>query len=224
MDDPTRSEKNVSLAAIDPLKSASDKEDSINLDRCTSTNTAVLTKEYTVEELKREIDYLNQKHIMLREENENPENLPLFESIKKDGNKNVLVSKVVILRNDLINIHRSWADERIHEIQEQMRSRGENEEETMQEKMEKELENKVYTLDGATAKNECAKFTFQVDKYISMGNDDSDDSGSNNPRRTVTFAADDDDSRRGRRNNPPARDRESMGINSELGLMDDFDL
>jgi hypothetical protein len=161
---------------------------------------------------------------MLREENENPENLPLFESIKKDGNKNVLVSKVVILRNDLINIHRSWADERIHEIQEQMRSRGENEEETMQEKMEKELENKIYTLDGATAKNECAKFTFQVDKYISMGNDDSDDSGSNNPRRTVTFAADDDDIRRGRRNNPPARDRESMGINSELGLMDDFDL
>ena len=90
--------------------------------------------------------------------------------------------------------------------------------------MEKELENKIYTLDGATAKNEGVKFTFQVDKYISMGNDDSDDSGSNNPRRTVTFAADDDDSRRGRRNNPPARDRESMGINSELGLMDDFDL
>ena len=221
LDDPKRSEKKVSLAAIDPLKSASDKEDTINLDRSTSTDMASIANNYTVEGLKREIQYLNQKHLMLREENES---LPQFESIKDDGTKNVLVSKVVILRNDLIAIHPSWASERLDEIREQMRSRGENEDETMQEKMEKELGNKVYTLNGATAKNEGATFTFQVENYISMDNDDSssdDDSGRNNPR-TVTFA--DDDGRRGReRNNPRARDRESMGINSELGLMDGFD-
>ena len=145
LDDPKRSEANVSLAAIDPLNSASNKKDLINLERSTSTDTSKITKDYTVDELKTEIRYLNQQHRSLH-------TIGSFEPVRADGNKNILVSKVVLLRNDLINLDPGWAENRMRDIQDQMDARGANENESMEAKMKKELDNLIYTLNGATAK------------------------------------------------------------------------
>ena len=118
----------------------------------------------------------------------------------------------------------------MRDIQDQMDARGANENESMEAKMKKELDNLIYTLDGATAKSESKKFTFEVNKYISSDNDsdgdgdggsDGHDSGDGSNPRTVTFA-ENDDNRGEERTTQRAGDRESMGFSSQLGQMDGF--
>ena len=222
LDDPKRSEAKVSLAAIDPLKSASNKKDLINLERSTSTDTSKISDDYTVEDLKTEIGYLNQQHQSFREENEDNTFGP-FESVKADGNKHILVSKVVLLRNDLIKLDPGWAEKRKRDIQHQMEARAADENLSMERKMKKELDNLIYTLDGATAKSESKKFTFEISNYIISSDDSDSDCGDGdviNPR-TVTFA-EDNDYRGEERATQRAGDRESMGFSSQLGQMDGF--
>lgn len=222
LDDPKRSETKVSLSAIDPLSSASNKKDLLDLERSTSTDTSKITTVYTVDDLKTEIGYLNQQHRSFRERNEDNTIGP-FESVKADGNKHVLVSKVVLLRNDLIKLDPNWAKNRTRDIENQIKAREKNENESMKEKMKKELDNIIYTLDGADAKRESKKFTFTVNNYISSEDDNhgNDRAGEGNNPRTVTFAESDDD--REQTTTRRAGDRESMGFGSQLGQMNGFD-
>ena len=174
--DPKRSEKEVSLSAIDPIMSASDKKDELDLERGIATEADIISKNYTNAELKEEIRQLNEQNIQLREALDN--SLPTFTPSSIGGTKAELVAKVVILRFGLIRLNENWQSERKQEIQARLNERSTNQSSTMRNDMAKELENSLYTLNGATAKRESNEnsIEFEVKNYFTaVENDDDED-------------------------------------------------
>ena len=219
VNDPKRSEKEVSLASIDPVMSASDREDELDLERGIATDTEIISKNYTNAQLKVEIQQLNMKHIELRETLNNTSSQ--FIPSPTSGKKSELVAQVVILRCGLIRLNKNWKKERLQEIQARLDVRSANQSSNMRNVMEKELRNSIYTLDGATAKiesNENNGIEFEVKNYFTPV--ENEDEGSH--QGGVTFDSgdeDDDDNDDDATQNPtPARLRQSIGVSHLTGM------
>ena len=201
--------------------SASDKKDELDLERGIVTEADVISKNYTNAELKEEIKRLNEKHIQLREALDNP--LPAaFIPSSTGGKKAELVAQVVILRFGLIRLNKNWQSERKQEIQARLNERSTNQSSTMRNDMAKELENSLYTLNGATAKRESNEnsIEFEVKNYFTaIENDDDEDShlGGVNFDLGDDGDADDDDDDNDAVLSPPARIRQSIGVHTYLG-------
>ena len=164
--------------------------------------------------MKEEIRQLNEQNIQLREALDN--SLPTFTPSSIGGTKAELVAKVVILRFGLIRLNENWQSERKQEIQARLNERSTNQSSTMRNDMAKELENSLYTLNGATAKRESNEnsIEFEVKNYFTaVENDDDEDSHLGG----VNVDLGDDDDGNDAIRSPPARIRQSIGVCTHLG-------
>ena len=178
LNDPKRSEKEVSLSAIDPIMSASDRKDELDLERSIVTEADIIFKNYKIDELKEEIRQLNENHIRAREALDNPLS-EAFTPSSTRGNKGELVAQVVILRFGLIRLNKNWQNERKQEIEARLNERLTNQSSTMRDHMAKELENSLYTLNGAMAKRESNENSIEFEvknNFTPLENDDDEDS------------------------------------------------
>ena len=176
VNDPKRGEKEISLSAIDPIMSASDKKDELDLERAIKTDSDIISKNYTNVELKDEIKLLNENILGLLAAMDNP---PEFHPSPTGGKKAELVAQVVILRSRLIRLNSNWQSERKQEIQARLDLRQTNQSSAMRDDIAKELENSIYSLDGATAKDESNENSteFEVKDYLTVvKNEDDEDS------------------------------------------------
>ena len=215
VNDPKRGEKEISLSAIDPIMSASDKRDELDLERAIKTDPNIISNNYNTAELKDEIKLLNETILGLLTAMDNP---PEFNPSRTGGKKKAeLVAQVVILRSHLIRLNSNWQSERKQEIQARLDLRQTNQSSAMRDDMTKELENSIYSLDEATAKDESIENSteFEVKDYLTVvENEDDEDSHLS----SVHFElgddndADDDDAIR----SPHAPIRQSIGVNTHL--------
>ena len=165
LNDPSRSEKDVSLTAINPLMSEEEKKLRTELIRCISMDTQVIDDLYVVSDLHKEIDTLNDQL------NGNPEH-----RILKDGKEKKLDLCAIVrrLRMKMLDLNSDWATTREASAKEELEQNLEQSSENLMNFISDELEDPFYTLQCPMKERDQQQlFTLP----FSHDDDDDDDAG-----------------------------------------------
>ena len=139
-DETGRSEKEVQLTFIDPLMSEKNKSSNKDLVRSTSTDLSVLEANYTIDELKNEVQELNDL-LSLREDYTHRE-LPRGSMRKSDW-----CHQLKILRQEMMQLNPSWENDTLALIRSEISARFDQDILSLREILEEELSDPFFILD-----------------------------------------------------------------------------
>jgi len=151
--DPLRSEKDVSLAAINPDSSNEDTTLTKQLGRCESTDKTFLLQPhiFTVKELDNEIDDLID---ILRN---NEVSIRYTSTLSKQGNKPEKVATVIKARKKMNQVNFNWIEERKVDLKNKRKKQLEELKINLKEKISDELNLLRYTGAGIQSNNDNAR-------------------------------------------------------------------
>lgn len=166
-DETQRGEKEVKLTTIDPLMSEADKNSEKELERATTTDTRILEKFYTVQELKTESRALSDILDELEEYDavRDPPSL-------RDQRKSDWCYYLKILRQDILRMDPLWESRTRDSILNDMNDRGRENDTNLKQALRDELKDPFFTLD----RNEKAKQ--KVYSFAAAEEDNEFDNGS----------------------------------------------
>jgi len=156
LDDPHHSEDpeqgGVSLKAVKPLAEDAKEDSRMKIVRATSLEYEIIKKQYLADELKCELEYLNS---LVATEREQP--------VVRTKEENI--HKVIVLRMFIMNINQNWERDRRSEIEIEVALSTAEDDASINEIMENELQNEFFTLGSYSSPKANESFNFRASKY-----------------------------------------------------------